>query len=215
MCPDRQIISLYLDKELPSPWNEKMAAHLESCSHCQVILAGYRNLGATLERPHYEAIQTAQDRVWKKITAPRLIIGQAGGRPLYGRFSGRRVARESLVAARKLVRRRVTLPLPAAVAAMVIVAFAAFFSLSEAGGASQPMPLPQHPAVQASVNIGFDDYAPIPIHDMSDVIRYLSIPNDADFMIIRLPEHRNFSRTGQPTLINAADYSVARRNFHR
>jgi hypothetical protein len=146
--------------------------------------------------------------VWKKITAPKLVVsGKPGGRAPSEYFTEGR-----FTAARKFFSRRVSLPLPAAAAAMAIVAFAAFFSLAGAGGA-QNMPLPQNPA--AAMSIGFDDYTPIPIHDMNDVIRYLSIQDDMEFMIIRLPEHRNFSRTGQPTLINAADYSMARRNFHR
>ena len=208
MCPDRQIISLYFDGELPSPWKEKMAAHLESCSHCQVVLAGYRNLGGKLEKLHAETIETAQDRVWKKITAPELIIAGRTAKKNTGKPVSQRLAFVG-----RAWNRHITLPLPAAAAAAlaVFIAFFALFGIRD----SDPQ---QHPV--AAMNIGFDDYAMIPIHDMSDIImsdiiRYLSVQDTADFMVIRLPEHRNFSRTGQPALINASDYSMRRRNFHR
>jgi len=205
MCPDRQIISLYFDGELPSPWKEKMEAHLVSCSQCQTVLAGYRNLGGSLGKLRDETIETAQDRVWKRITAPELVItGKTAKKP------AKRTISRRLVAAKRVWNRRITLPLPAAAAAALVV-FIAFFALIGIRGGNQP--LPQHPV--ASMNIGFDDYAMIPIHDMTDIIRYLSVQETADFMVIRLPEHRSFSRAGQPALINAADYSMARRNFHR
>jgi len=205
MCPDRQIISLYFDGELPSPWKEKMVAHLSDCPQCQSVLAGYRNLGGSLGKLRDETIETAQDRVWKKITAPELVIT---GRS--GRVSAKRTLSRRMIATKRVWNRRITLPLPAAAAAALVV-FIAFFALIGVRGGNQP--LPQHPV--AAMNIGFDDYAMIPIHDMSDIIRYLSIQETADFMVIRLPEHRSFSRAGQPALINAADYSMARRNFHR
>ena len=208
MCPDRQIISLYFDGELPSPWNEKMTAHLESCPRCRTILSGYRNLGEGFERPSDELITTAQDRIWKKITAPELVvIGGGSKRRAEGTIS------RQLKAAKRIWSRRITLPLPA-VAAAALAVFIGFFALFGARNTSQPLSVEALAASEA-MNIGIDDYDMIPIHDMSDVIRYLSIQDTADFMIIRLPEHRNFSPVGQPTLINAADYSMARRSFHR
>jgi len=205
MCPDRQIISLYFDGELPSPWNEKMEAHLKTCPQCQAVLAGYRNLGESFGKLSDAAIDTAQDRVWKKITAPELVIvGRTGKKPAKKTLSRR------ITATRRIWNRRITLPLPAAAAAALVV-FIAFFALIGMRDGNQP--LPQHPV--AAMNIGFDDYAMIPIHDMSYVLRYLSIQETADFMVIRLPEHRSFSRAGQPALINASDYTMTRRNFHR
>ncbi|MCL2374311.1 MAG: hypothetical protein FWC65_03610 [Treponema sp.] len=206
MCPDRQIISLYCDGELPSPWNEKMASHLEICPKCQAVLSGYRSLGGNSEELPSETIAAAQDRIWKKITAPELVVvGGSAQKPAEKTISRR------LRSVGRIWNRRLILPLPAAAAAVLAIVIG-FFALD--GVRDMVQPQPAHPAA-AAMSIGFDDYDMIPIHDMSDVIRYLSIQDTADFMIIRLPEHRNFSPIGQPTLINAADYSMARRNFHR
>jgi len=205
MCPDRHIISLYFDGELPSPWKEKMAAHLDSCPKCQAVLAGYRNLGESLEELRDETIEAAQDRVWKKITAPEIATGGAR-REGAGKTASRRLG-----AVKRVWNRSITLPLPAAAAAAVLIIFVAFFAFIGTRGGTQSMP--QTP--MAAMSIGFDDYAMIPIHDMNDVLRYLSIQDNMDFMVVRLPENRRFSRSGEPTLINAVDYSRTRRTFPR
>ncbi|GHU05470.1 hypothetical protein FACS1894147_11680 [Spirochaetia bacterium] len=48
MCPDRQILSLYHDDELPSPWKEKLESHVASCPACAARLAQYRDLSRVL-----------------------------------------------------------------------------------------------------------------------------------------------------------------------
>jgi anti-sigma factor RsiW len=73
MCPDRQIISLYLDGELPSPWDGKMEAHLESCEKCRSVLAGYRSIKNSLLENKEKTLIGAQERVWQKLTAPGLV----------------------------------------------------------------------------------------------------------------------------------------------
>ena len=192
MCPERQMISLYHDRELSSPWKEKMEAHLDSCEECRAILASYRRLETDLENLPVETIEAAGERVWNKLL------------PLAGR--------DSLPVRRTRVRvwnRNVTLPLPAVAAAavFVIVLFVAFFTM---GGKTQPLSLPY----DSMAVMGLDDWGTIPIQqDMNEVMRYLSSQDNGDFMVIRLPESRRFSRTGEPALINAADYS--RRGMQR
>jgi hypothetical protein len=50
----------------------------------------------------------------------------------------------------------------------------------------------------------------VPVSDMNGIMQYLGQEDTADFVIIRLPESRNFVSSGEPTLVKAADYS--RRN---
>ena len=220
MCPDRQIVSLYLDGELPSPWREKMEAHLGSCPQCSCALAKYRTLGNIFPQPQAQVIEDAQGRVWKEIAAlDQFSVRRSVVQPeAKHNESGGRSSRRTLWLARRAWNRRVTLPLPAAAAAALAL-FVVFFALIGQGGATfaqnnlQAQVLTHDPA--AAVNIGIEDYSLIPIHDMNDVIRHFSTQGNMDFMIIRLPEHRSFSSPGQPMLINASDYSMARRNFPR
>jgi hypothetical protein len=54
----------------------------------------------------------------------------------------------------------------------------------------------------------------IPVSDMPQVLQYLgNQDNKGDIVIIRLPESQNFTRSGEPALIRAVDYS--RRNQPR
>ena len=201
MCPDRQIISLYIDGELPSPWQEKMEAHLQSCEKCRAALAGYRVLGERLRDLPEETVASAGERVWKKLgVADDQMPAAPAARDREWRIRP----------ARRIWSRTVTMPLPAAAAAavVIIIAFVALAGL-RSGGPAVPHEAP------AMAGIGFDDYTTIPLQDMAGVLGYLSSQDNGDFMVVRLPESRNFSRSGDPTLINAADYSRTRRSFSR
>jgi hypothetical protein len=197
MCPDRRIVSLYFDRELPSPWKEKMEAHLDACPECRAVLAGYQNLAEGLRHVPTRTIEAAQERVWEKLAATA-----AGEKPAE-ESRDRAVYRRT---DRRLWNRTITLPLPAAAAAAALVIIV-FLALLAVRGETRP------PAqdLMASTGFGLDnqlfDQDMFPMQDMNGVLQYLSSQNNGDFMIIRLPESRSFSRTGEPALINAADYS--------
>ena len=196
MCPDRQLISLHLDGELPSPWKEKMNEHLASCSECRTAFAGYGGLKEKLGDLSEAAIQAAQDRVWAKISEPE--NGEWNLNP----SSNLRVVKHSSFG---IWRGSVTMPLPIAAAAAVIIIVAFFALMGIRGNTPSAIPVVQDSV--AAFNIGIEDQGIVPVTDMSGVLRYLSSQDNGDFMVIRLPETRNFSRIGDPALINAADYS--------
>jgi hypothetical protein len=205
MCPERRIISLFYDDELPSPWKEKMAAHLESCPECRAVLAGYGNLKKQSEPLESDALTLAQERVWEKLASR----GNSFGRALGGEGVHHANTREShsyrrTLPFRNLLHRNVTLPLPAAATAALAVAIA-FFAVIFAVSTFKTQPEAQNSVTV--MNIGMEDYAVIPVQSMADVLRYLSLQDDNDFTVIQLPEHRSFTHTGQPALINASDYS--------
>ena len=201
MCPDRQIISLYCDGELPSPWKEKLEAHLESCEECRSILAGYKNLEGYLQDFSQENTQEAEERVWKKLA------NEAGAaiHDLQDNAAASRT-RQTKWDRKKVWSRTVTLPLPAAAAAVLIII--GFLAFMVRGNVNRSLPLPVQDTMAAATNIGFDEQGMLDIQDMNDVLQYLSRQDDnIPFMIIHIPESWNFSRSGEPALINAADYS--------
>jgi len=191
MCPDRQIISLYHDKELPSPWKEKLESHLESCAECRAALAGYRNLGESLKDLPEDTVQAARERVWSKLSSQE-------------HFEPEKIHIRQTWKAGRQWSRTVTLPLPAAAAAAAAVVLVILFVVLT-GIRGETRPLSQDTV--AATNMGLNDYGMVPVHDMNDVLRYLSSQDNGDFMVIRLPESTRFSRQGEPALINAADYS--------
>ena len=210
MCPDRQILSLYFDSELPSPWKEKMEAHLETCVECRAALARYGKIGDCFRDLPEKTVEAAQDRVWEKLSAR--------GFP----EAPERVPVKRNIPVRQILYRRITLPLPAAAAAVLVVV--AFFTFVGIRGLKSPSPqntvaavVPDYvqniPAAMPDYMQLFGDDQGFPSQDMAGVLQYLSSQDYGDFMVIRLPESRTFSRIGEPALINAADYP--RRNASR
>ncbi len=48
MCPDRDLVSAYVDGEVPSPWRERLEEHLAACPDCAALAASYKALGDRL-----------------------------------------------------------------------------------------------------------------------------------------------------------------------
>ncbi|MCL2007850.1 MAG: zf-HC2 domain-containing protein [Treponema sp.] len=193
MCPDRQVISLYYDDELPSPWKEKMEAHLEVCPECKAELARYRQLGEKIKSLDFPSIEEAEKRVWNKINSNRIIIKNND----------------------KFWSKKISMPLPAAAAALFILAFSIIFLIMRPAGTNESIAMDQArpiPAEWSGTLLGDDLGTVLPTLDMDDFIHFLLSENDGDFVVVRLPETSRFSRTGQPALINAADYSRSRSN---
>ena len=70
-CPDRQMLSVYLDGELPSPWREKLESHVSGCPECAARIEAYKRAVPT---PADEAREReAGERVWRRLgeSAPR------------------------------------------------------------------------------------------------------------------------------------------------
>ena len=199
MCPDQQLLSIYIDGELPSPWKEKMESHFSQCSGCREKLENLQRLHELLKKDTTERrtiveknaadaeheidfMEGAKTRVWQKLESRR-------------RFkSGVR-----------LWHRKLSIPLPAAAAAAVIIALLAGLWLRD--GRVRNNGFAQQPQEPVNFILAAEDEFPgiIPAADISGVLQYLT-SDGKDVIILRLPESRNFSRTGEPAIIRAADY---------
>ncbi|AEF84648.1 conserved hypothetical protein [Treponema primitia ZAS-2] len=190
MCPDPQMLSLYFDGELPSPWKEKMEAHLGECPVCEKSLTRYRDMSKVLRDGPLQSEETEtgaslaevshiKERVWLRLNTP----GLTERIPLH------------------TWNRSVSVPLPLIItaAAALIMAFGFFFV------SSAPRGTPPDQAVAA-----VDMTTIVPISDLSGVLKLLG-DESPDIVIIRLPESRSFMSSGQPAIIRAADYSGSKR----
>ena len=177
-----------------------MEAHLGSCPECRAVLNTYGRIGESLrELPgtpqSRETLEAAQERVWKKLTAPGTSTASwqdRGSLPHDAWIKGPGFP---------LRYRSVTLPLPVAAAAILLI-IASFALIGIRGLRGAPS---QNAVAAATLELG--DQGILPIQDITEVLQYLSSQDNGDFMVIRLPESRKFSRIGEPALINAADYS--------
>jgi hypothetical protein len=185
MCPNRQILSVYYDGELPSPWKEKMETHLIQCAECRNRLEKYRSFSFSSagleEAAHNPRVEEAKNRVWQNLAA-------SGENRIQVR-SRERLWRRSIV---------IPLPLAAAVAALMVAAFTLALVTRPA-----PMTVPQD--IIAVTGIGPDLQGISPVSDIRGVLQYLS--NEDDIVILRLPESKSFVSYGEPMYVRAEDYS--------
>jgi anti-sigma factor RsiW len=197
MCPDSRLLSIYMDGELPSPWKEKMENHLVQCGGCREKLEKFKRFFDKTDALAEQEIMKAKDRVWQNL-ASRWDSQRDSQRdaswPLYLR-------RQSSV-----WQRRLSIPLPAAAAAGVILAVLAALWIS-----GWSVRQSSDPAAKAHMILASEEALPgiIPSADMNGVFQYLG-SDSADVLILRLPESRSFSSYGEPAIIKAADYTRRR-----
>jgi predicted anti-sigma-YlaC factor YlaD len=101
MCPDRNLISAFLDGEIDPPWDRTIAGHLAGCPRCRAL---YESLEATRQRLRSEPVANVREpmeRVRRGILSG--VLPAAAPPPAW--------------------RRRLDVPLPlVAIAAMALVA---------------------------------------------------------------------------------------------
>ncbi|MDR0495704.1 MAG: hypothetical protein LBG95_08795 [Treponema sp.] len=188
-CPDRQWLSVFFDGELPSPWKEKMEAHISGCPQCARRLEAYKNISLAFAGEEKPGMEPVRARVWQKLEQ------RAGGRQFR---SG------------AVWRRRISVPLPAAAAVVLflVLALLAALRITERADPS---------GITFASEAESDTPGIIPVSNMEDVLQYLGGRDNGDIIILRLPESRSFVNYGEPAMIKAADYSrnVSSRNMMR
>lgn len=209
MCPDRCLLSAYVDGEVPSPWKERLAAHLAECPSCAALAARFGKLSGDLRRPLPFDEEAMAARVAARVAArlgPRLESGpghRSGAvqesRPLSIREPEPQPAQERPAAGGSgLWSRRVALPLPLAVAAALVLVFSA--GLAAAGFFK-----PGRPSVQslAAAEIAPNRAEPA---SMEALIRYLESQDAQVNLTIQLPAGKTFDSGGKPLIVKASDY---------
>jgi len=200
MCPEPQLLSIYLDGELPSPWKEKLESHLAECSMCREKLANFRQLFSKTDAlEEQKLMEETKDKIWRKLQLRR----QMG--------TIRRRSRDY-----SMWQRRISIPIPMAAAAAVVVMFMTAFVMFK-GSSSNNNGYAYIPVDAATTErMGFTVAAEkeelpniIPTADLSDVLQYLGSER-SEIIIIQLPENNSFFRVGEPAMIKAADYNTGR-----
>jgi hypothetical protein len=216
-CPDSQLLSVYHDDELPSPWKEKMESHLASCESCRQHLEGYQKLSTVLaDDVKAERIAEAQARVWSKFQAGFAAgsvagAGASAGVPPSFKFASRRgatVSRGSMP--------RLSLPVPVAAAAAVVVVVSLGLAFASRSGfsASASSPVSSGKLTASRLGLPVTDQMQaatiskdtLSFPNMTDVLQYMSAGSSGSMAVIQLPQDQTFNSLGNPSLIRAADY---------
>jgi hypothetical protein len=185
-CSFRQWLSIYYDGEMDSPWKEKMEAHIAGCPDCAKQLATFKNISLTLAPAEDKLPDEAQQRVLQKLETS-------------GHFSG---YENHPAWTPSLWKRSVSIPVPAAAAAVLMLIGLAFLWIRSPGSLQKTGAV--NMAITAETEILPDV---IPFSGMESVLQYLGSTDTGDIIILKLPESRNFASYGEPSIIRAADYS--------
>jgi hypothetical protein len=186
-CSFRQWLSIYYDGEMASPWKEKMESHIAGCADCAKQLAAFKNISLSLAPAENELPDEAQQRVLQKLETSGHFSGYEN-RPAWG--------------PPPIWKRRVSIPIPAAAAAVFMLIALAFLWIRSPGRLKRMGAV--NMAITAETEILPDV---IPFSGMESVLQYLGSTDTGDIIILKLPESRNFASYGEPSIIRAADYT--------
>ncbi|TVR00878.1 MAG: hypothetical protein EA403_11250 [Spirochaetaceae bacterium] len=176
MCPDRELLSAYLDGEVPSPWKERIADELQNDAECAAVYAqlceGRRMLHSDPE-PDFAASKQA---VWQRIADMPLVR-----RPV------------------PLWRRRVALPVPvAAAAASLLMLLAGGLLWFTARATVGPNEIASSAGNELVVRIGEIS--------IEELLRVINAGETVGELTVTLPDSATFGIFGEPQLVRAADY---------
>jgi hypothetical protein len=68
MCPDRQLLSTFVDGEIPEPFSSRIASHIKDCQKCGKVVADYRGLSVNLRTAPSPDFAESQARVAQALT---------------------------------------------------------------------------------------------------------------------------------------------------
>jgi anti-sigma factor RsiW len=200
-----------VDGEVPSPWKERIAAHVASCPGCAARVERYRRLSGLLSG----AASVDESAVVSRIEAR--LGGRLDGRIDAPLAAGLAAAATGLAAAAtgpsledadasrsdhpRFWGRNIPLPLPVAIAAAAIFLFFA-------GVAASTFIRPAKPDVQtlaASEIKPADSQAA----NMEALVHYLESQNAQVNLTIQLPSGTTFDSSGKPFVMKATDANYA------
>lgn len=204
MCPEKELISVYYDGELPEPFGIKLKAHLDVCHNCRSVLESFKTISERFKSDAVDKkrLDEAKLRVSSRLEllpTPKTEGSSFRNNYVYHNFW----------------RRRIDIPV-SAVAAACIVIIAGFFLLFTGTfydrNRSGQIPVASGRGAEDTLISFPDDFQSsdnIPvaqnISNMNDILRFLEDEGDSNIVIIKLPETKNFNRYGEPRFLNASD----------
>jgi anti-sigma factor RsiW len=182
MCPDRELLSAYVDGEVPQPWRGRIAEHLASCPSCSKAAEGYASLGSRLRAAADPNEAALLERLGRNLET-RLSA-----------FDAMAQSRHRNLDHRPGWRRSVSLPLPLAVAAgltvALLVGLAASVALRPAREPVQSLAAEISPTPAQSTN-------------MEALLQYLDSKDAQVTLTIHLPSGRTLDSSGSPVIMRA------------
>jgi len=185
MCPDRELLSAWVDGEVPSPWRETIERHVEGCASCSEAAAAMRDVRSlfSAERASMDAAaEAAKGRVRERLG---FAAASLSSRP--APFWSRRYA----------------VPFPVAAAAALALALLGL-ALADSGRRNADLRMAVRRAFEAT---------PVAASGtgMESIIDFISRQNAPVNINITLPAEAFGGSSGEPFIVREADYQAGSR----
>jgi anti-sigma factor RsiW len=208
MCPEPQLLSIYMDGELPSPWKEKMENHLTECSICREKFENYKRVQELFKKNTHQ-VRTVVERTEAAPVLTEQELLETAKEKVWANLASKRHFRSGRARYNGLWKQKLSIPLPAAAAAAIVITLLAALWVRDSSVNGNGYAGYQLESVErAGFILAAEEEMPgiIPAANINDVLQYLGADRP-DIIILQLPESRNFFRAGEPAIIRAADYS--------
>jgi hypothetical protein len=180
MCPDKQIISAFRDKELGEKWQLKVAKHIATCEKCRDVLSNYQSIHKILSEDKEPDYKQAMLRVGNRLNSYLEKHRKSNYIPFW--------------------KRSVNLPMPLALAALftiIVLCSGLFFLLGRSNG--------QMMTITKDLNNPMEVTVQAPIEDLNTLLKMLEDKNFRQEEVISLPEDSEYYIIGEPQILRASE----------
>jgi anti-sigma factor RsiW len=183
MCPDREILSAWLDGEIDAPWDRALEEHVSSCQDCRARIERLEGVRHSLLEAPVPDWRPAMERVRSSLVS-------------------RGLASEKPVPA---WRRRVALPLPLAVAAAALVMVLAGALTVSVIRSSYGMVRITRPGTG-----GMEIRIAAPVSDLESLLQSIDKDTGSPEGVIILPKDVQLLPVGEPRMGKETEFSRRR-----
>jgi anti-sigma factor RsiW len=180
MCPDREILSAWLDGEIDAPWDRALEEHVGSCPDCRARLERLEAVRRSLLEAPVPDWRPAMERVRSSLVSRGFASEKAA--PVW--------------------RRRVSLPMPLAVAAaLLVMVLAGALAVSVIRSSFGVVRITRQGSGGTEIRIAAS------VSDLESLLR--SVDEDAGSLegVITLPKDVQLLPVGQPLMGKEAEFS--------
>lgn len=173
MCPDRQILSAWLDGEIDAPWDRKLEEHVAACEDCRARLERLEAVRRSLLEASVPDWRPAMERVRSSLVSRGLAVEKTAS----------------------AWRHRVSLPVPLAAAAVLLVlVLAGALAVSVIRSSFGMVRITRQGPSGTEIRIA------APVSDLESLLR--SIDQDAGSLedVITLPKDVQLLPVGEPLM---------------
>jgi len=183
MCPDREILSAWLDGEIDAPWDRALEEHVGSCPECRALLERLEAVRRTMLEAPVPDWRPAMERVRSSLVARG--------------FASEKVA--------PVWRRRVSLPVPLAVAAAALVlVLAGALTVSVVRSSFGMVRITRQGAGGTEIRIA------APVSDLETLLQSINKDTGSPEGVIVLPKDVQLLPVGEPRMGKETEFSRRR-----